>query len=81
MEESELTSWFPGTVKPARPGVYQTRESDGTKFYNEWDGRRWHWGIGHSPAKATNQGVMPADRQRLLVTSWRGLAASQESKS
>jgi len=33
-----LTPWFPGDVRPARPGVYQRQSRD----YSYWDGRHWH---------------------------------------
>jgi len=40
-----LTPWFPGNVRPARPGVYQRRlQSCKESFYAMWDGRRWHLG-------------------------------------
>ena len=45
------TPYFPGSVKPARPGVYSTSCADITKLggaYGYFDGRRWsafgHWG-------------------------------------
>ena len=39
----KLTPWFPGHVKPARPGVYQQR-SGGTGAhvgYQKWTGAHW----------------------------------------
>lgn len=40
------TEWFPGTVKPVRPGVYET-SADPTEYvlYDYFDGERWHDGL------------------------------------
>jgi hypothetical protein len=40
---AKFTPWFPQTVRPARPGVYQ-REMDyyiNGIGYAKWDGRQW----------------------------------------
>lgn len=44
MSTEELTPWFDGDTKPARPGVYATAVP-GQKFekYAYWDGRLWYY--------------------------------------
>ena len=44
----KLTPWFPGTVKPARVGVYKrvydTTEYSKSNFgYCYWNGQIWSW--------------------------------------
>ncbi|WP_175712162.1 hypothetical protein [Burkholderia ambifaria] len=43
-----LTEWFPGTIKPARPGMYEVKREycDGTPMpdhYLQWTGKRWEY--------------------------------------
>lgn len=42
MSEQRFSPWFPGTVAPARPGVYQ-RDYPARIFdlYCRWDGQQW----------------------------------------
>jgi hypothetical protein len=42
--DRDLTPWFPGTVKPARPGVYERTDHDEMWDFARWDGRRWMCG-------------------------------------
>lgn len=63
--EEQLTPWFPGSVLPARPGLYQVKQLSPLKLMNGWyeDGR-WKLLDGVSvypPIKLTNQ------------MQWRGL--------
>ena len=63
--EEQLTPWFPGTVLPVRPGLYQVKQLRPLKLMNGWyeDGR-WKLLDGLSvypPTKLTNQ------------LQWRGL--------
>ena len=39
----KLTQWFPGTVKPVRPGVYQRNlwGKGALPAYSYWNGERW----------------------------------------
>lgn len=40
------TKWFPGTVKPVRPGVYETSAYPTEYVINDhFDGERWHEGL------------------------------------
>jgi len=69
----KLTPWFPGTVKPARPGVYQ-REFPTFVLFAEWTGRRWLAGrftarCARVMCVVSNQ--QPSDPD---CTRWRGLA-------
>lgn len=72
MSKIKLTPWFPGDVKPVRPGVYQQLSGNRDEFgYQRWDGRRWCLWC----RKADD-----AARSRLVAASgfqndpWRGLA-------
>lgn len=43
----KLTEWFPEDVKPARPGVYETRLIGSAGYviadgYSLWTGKRWN---------------------------------------
>ena len=63
--EEQLTPWFPGTVLPARPGLYQVKQLSPVKLMKGWyeDGR-WKLMEGPSvypPTKLNNQ------------LQWRGL--------
>lgn len=63
--EEQLTPWFPGTVLPERPGLYQLKQLRPPKLMKGWyeDGR-WKLMDGlsvYSPIKLTNQ------------LQWRGL--------
>lgn len=40
-KKHNLTPWFPGHIKPVRPGVYQTRYRGSTDGYSYWTGKRW----------------------------------------
>ena len=37
----KLTPWFPGSVKPARVGVYERECPNGWRSYNYWTGKTW----------------------------------------
>lgn len=67
----ELTPWFPGNVKPARPGVYQRKLSWGTR-YAKWDGRVW-LGYYYEPYSAAVGNHISA-YQLSRDIEWRGLA-------
>jgi hypothetical protein len=71
------TPWFPGDIKPAYPGVYETREPDNDKFYNYFDGENWHWGE-FNPIEAPMYDPMPKEKQKKLVVKWRGLSINTE---
>jgi hypothetical protein len=48
------TEWFDGTVKPVRPGVYQTRCGYGKIIgYRRWSGKHWcgWWHSLHAASK------------------------------
>lgn len=67
-----LTGWFPGTVKPMRPGMYEVKReySDGEfmpDHYLQWTGERWEYAYAF---KFANRG----DFAHLAsYEKWRGL--------
>lgn len=65
----ELTPWFPGSVKPERPGVYQRRTLFGELRFARWDGHQWLAYRGTPEAAAL--GTIPSAYPDL---PWRGLA-------
>jgi hypothetical protein len=75
MSAPKLTPWFPGHIKPVRPGVYQTLQNcDGVgPFLQYWNGR--FWGLMCRP----NNGIDLPERWKNDSSSnqhcrWRGLA-------
>ena len=73
---SRKTGWFSGTVKPARPGVYECdwAEMDesgveGGLWFNEWTGRAWRWGS-TTPTRAKRNGEREIE---FVPARWRGL--------
>lgn len=69
-KHAEMTDWFPGDVKPVRPGVYETKEPDGSIWFNEFDGFDWFYG-NHACVPSKSRTVLPSER----LISWRGLAS------
>lgn len=67
----KLTPWFPGHIKPARPGVYQ-RQFNATPdlpLYSRWDGNAWRVSMSRPDVAAVVCSVSKAQ-----VLPWRGLA-------
>ncbi len=70
-EASQLTPWFPGSVKPVRRGVYQQMCGLGKDLgYQLWDGEHWHSWCDTAEQAADKDFVIPADLQN---DPWRGL--------
>lgn len=67
-----VTPWFPGSVNPARPGVYQVVIGLTIMRFAFWDGSNWRGFASPTPAQA-NQPTGPV--WRLQPTCWRGLSA------
>lgn len=75
----KMTPWFPGNVKPVRPGVYNVscRSSGQTgNWYGRFDGNRWYGNWGDSPSDPI---MWPMRRcwkpaHEGTPTTWRGLA-------
>jgi hypothetical protein len=68
MSKNKLTPWFPGDVKPARPGVYETdAETDSYLCYQLWTGNHWGW-------CSANSGFVLPYESRYQSPRWRGLA-------
>lgn len=68
----KLTEWFPGHIKPVRPGVYQQLSAvDKTLGYQRWDGANWSswYSTVEGAAKATDVAAHPFQNDQ-----WRGLA-------
>lgn len=74
----ELTPWFDGKTKPARPGVYQTalfpeeKESPEPR-YSRWTGREW------MDSMSSPQGAMRTNLRGCQRKEWRGLAKKPEA--
>jgi hypothetical protein len=68
MDNVKLTPWFSYSVKPARPGVYETAYR-GIRWYRKWDGKRWY--IGDEIPSLAEKETMPT---RVTEFPWRGLA-------
>ena len=67
----KFTEWYPGDVKPVRPGVYQQRNSCGHIGYQRWDGRKWRTWF-YSPEYASKARSYAA--RGFQNDPWRGLA-------
>lgn len=67
---SQKTAWYPGTVKPARSGVYQRLLPIDSLFYSRWDGRRWMLGHGDLRHASTYSSLL----SNYQSAPWRGLA-------
>lgn len=69
--DHELTPWFPGHIKPHRPGVYEldftwSRE----RWFARWTG--WEWAVPRSTPTLAEEQVLVSLVQDDLP--WRGLA-------
>ncbi|TXD58891.1 hypothetical protein FUT88_13535 [Ralstonia sp. TCR112] len=66
---SKLTEWFPGELKPVRPGLYERKYlqvTGGFRAWLEWfDGKEWHH---RKPEAGDDLACLNQERQ------WRGLA-------
>jgi hypothetical protein len=66
----KLTPWFPGNVKPVRPGVYQQMCGFNRDVgYQYWDGKVW--GLWSRTIEGARHDGWPASPQN---DPWRGLA-------
>jgi hypothetical protein len=68
--EMNLTEWYPGDVKPVRPGVYQRDWGGGIPVFSKWTGSHW---------KVCCETVNQAAKERRIssfqfIDPWRGLA-------
>jgi hypothetical protein len=80
MTKPKLTPWFPGTVKPARAGVYMQMSGGSLPItgYQRWDGGRW-FGWCYTPDAAALEPAVA--HQRSQNDRWRGLARDPGAKS
>ncbi len=65
-----LTDWYPGDVKPFRPGVYETDWGHVRRWYSRWTGTRWLPAAETWPAAQIE--MEPSEWQAM---PWRGLAS------
>ena len=65
-----LTPWFPGDVKPARPGVYQ-RDFGRERKYAYWTGSAWKLGSATPEGAEACNDYSPV--QLNTTVCWRGL--------
>ncbi len=68
MVEMKLTPWFPSTVQPARPGVYE-RDLPYPDQFSFWTGTCWLWS-GRTPEQAADS----LGASAIQYVRWRGLA-------
>lgn len=72
MSELKLTPWFPGHVKPARAGVYETdSRGHSQRCYQYWSGSVWGFSE-KSPFMAAQFQI--GDASIFQNDKWRGLA-------
>ena len=76
----KLTPWYPGHIKPVRPGVYQQRSGYEKRLgFQWWNGKKWSsWFSSAESALLHGRNGPPADL-RFQNDPWRGLA--QEPKA
>jgi hypothetical protein len=68
---NNVTDWFPGCVRPAHVGVYETLSRSGNSVrYQHWDGHFWGF-FKPSPYEAQARAHMRSQDQ---YPQWRGLA-------
>jgi hypothetical protein len=81
MSKPKLTPWFPATMKPVRPGIYQRKLDYLTGYrgkwqFAHWDGRRWSGSFTSVEQCAGKWTDSPESDYRCTKSdpSWRGLA-------
>lgn len=72
MDETKLTPWFPASVLPVRPGVYE-RDIPYPDQFSFWTGTHWRWSD-RTPETAARAGGPSATQN----ARWRGLAEKPE---
>jgi hypothetical protein len=79
MIKQKVTPWFPGTVKPARRGVYERDWLDGgPNWFSYWNGKKWGSGDNDAEGAAQHENTdVISDHQKL---PWRGLAQPPKAK-
>lgn len=70
MSTKQRTEWFPGKVKPVRPGVYERHIRTIGVRWSHWDGFRWGGFAGRYKQALENR-RFPSGHQN---ERWRGLA-------
>ena len=70
MSTPKLTPWFPGHIKPVRPGVYEKQDPSGADDFQHWNGRFW----GCAYTSANTAAVDKSFRSMFQSDAWRGLA-------
>lgn len=73
----KTTDWFPGTVKPARPGLYQ-RMLNVEVVWACFDGALWHTSSPNKDVAVLNFHVRHASAVQ-NIAQWRGLAEPQRT--
>ena len=69
-EGFDRTPWFPATVRPIHPGVYE-REFPHRVLYSEWTGHQWLIAAS-TPNKATRQREVSQQQAEDGGVRWRG---------
>jgi hypothetical protein len=64
----KLTQWYPGTIKPAREGVYQ-KQLPTSIVYSRWWGGKWR-----ALAMLADDAARQTQESAFAGRPWRGLA-------
>jgi hypothetical protein len=75
---TQLTEWYPGSIKPVRPGVYERKYSFyrascaplSKSYYSRFDGTCWYAGL-----RTSELGAVCYFRSADQDLPWRGLNA------
>lgn len=72
-DNRERTPWFPGSVKPKRPGVYERKYLQEVAF-SRWNGREWLCGYFAAREHAIDRAAATRTRSFNQSVPWRGLS-------
>lgn len=80
----KVTNWFPASVKPTIPGVYEMRDLPAPFHY--WDGQHWLHIAGSTPSALSAEmlqgiGRMSDHTMYPKNREWRGLAFDPQKES
>jgi hypothetical protein len=81
MAKKQMTPWFPGTVPPARDGVYETHNH---MSFARFEGGRWFFQCFTKRSAAAEKRLSPNAKPAERWTDgykWRGLASAPKGKA
>jgi hypothetical protein len=71
MKKLKMTAWYPGNVRPAHVGVYETAPQHGHKWFKFWNGSWWGYAANNVQRAFEWRDVRSAHQ----CDDWRGLTA------